>query len=648
MTTLSLAVGNGGKCRNAEELSSEFVPHLSLGSEFLNKRLYGLNLKDLESPKLRTRKKFRMGAAIRKWKKHDYPWPGDIDSDTKTPLKYLSYFKPLDEKPKPVTLAFEKPLLDLEKQLIEVRRMAEDTGLDFTDQIYALEAKYQQALKDLYTHLTPIQRLQIARHPNRPTVLDHILNMMEKWVELHGDHAGYDDPAMVTGVGSIELTFVDTQGAFADLRYEELGQGEAIAHNLRTMFGLKVPIITIVTGEGGSGGALAIGCANKLLMLENSAFYVASPEACAAILWKSSQAVPKAAEKLRITAQEHYRLKIADAIIPEPLGGAHADPFWASQQIKHAILEAMRAIPLWPLEIQELGRMNSEQLLHQRMFKFRYIGGFQGGIQVETERKRNMKPSEAKTRPADLETELADLRKKILEAKGPSDPITTQALKKLQEDLDTELTKAFIAMGSDDRIEFLKLEMPRAPIPNQPLNKSLQEKADKIMQEFKQKLSQPGAYLGLKQKLYTMNVANRFIKLKNKNFAEEVEEAKKELADVLRSTNLEIVGTCKRTIAAPPELKEELAKVNEEIKEEIQSAVTRSGLSEKIEELKAEILKDPSSKKVKELETEIKETIAAALSVTPVKKKVDSLREELASLTKDNVENKVVAENGRW
>lgn len=161
--------------------------------------------------------------------------------------------------------------------------------------------------------------------------------------------------------------------------------------------------------------------------------------------------------------------------------------------------------------------MNSEQLLHQWMLKFRYIGGFQEGIQVETERKRNMKPSEAKTRPADLESELADLRKKILEAKGPSDPITTQALKKLPEDLDTELTKAFIAMGSDDRIEFLKLEMPRAPIPNQPLNKSLQEKADKIMQEFKQKLSQPGAYLGLKQKLHTVNVANRFIKLKNKS-----------------------------------------------------------------------------------------------------------------------------------
>lgn len=120
MATLSLTVGNCGRGRNSEDLTSEFVPNLSLGSVFLTKRLYGLNLNDLEGPKVRTRKKFRVGAEIKKWKKHDYPWPGDIDPNTKTPLKYLSFFKPLDEKPKPVTLAFEKPLVDLEKQLIEV------------------------------------------------------------------------------------------------------------------------------------------------------------------------------------------------------------------------------------------------------------------------------------------------------------------------------------------------------------------------------------------------------------------------------------------------------------------------------------------------------------------------------------------------
>ncbi|KAE8722150.1 Acetyl-coenzyme A carboxylase carboxyl transferase subunit alpha [Hibiscus syriacus] len=137
------------------------------------------------------------------------------------------------------------------------------------------------------------------------------------------------------------ITSVDTPGAYADLKSEELGQGEAIAHNLRTMFGLKVPIVTVVVGEGGSGGALAITCPNKLLMLENSVLYVASPEACAAILWKSSQAAPKAAEKLRITAQEHYKRKIADGIIPEPLGGAHADPVWTSLQIRLSITKAM-------------------------------------------------------------------------------------------------------------------------------------------------------------------------------------------------------------------------------------------------------------------------------------------------------------------
>ncbi|PON92038.1 Acetyl-CoA carboxylase, alpha subunit [Trema orientale] len=250
-------------------------------------------------------------------------------------MSYLSHFKPLAEKPKPFTLAFEKPLVDLEQKITEVQRMAEETSLDFSDQIGALEHKYEQ------------------------------------WVELHGDRAGYDDPAIVTGIGSMDgksymfighqkgrntkeniarnfamptphryqkalrmmkyadhhgipiVTFVDTPGAFADLKSEELGQGEAIAHNLRTMFSLKVPIVTVVTVEGGSGGALAIACSNKLFMLENSAFYVVGPEACAAILWKSSQAAPK-----------------------EPLGGAHADPVWTSQQIKFAINQAMEMLAL--------------------------------------------------------------------------------------------------------------------------------------------------------------------------------------------------------------------------------------------------------------------------------------------------------------
>ncbi|XP_042482501.1 acetyl-coenzyme A carboxylase carboxyl transferase subunit alpha, chloroplastic-like [Macadamia integrifolia] len=311
------------------------------------------------------KKDFTVNAKIRKVKKHDRPWPDDPDPNVKGGvLTHLSHFKPSKERPKPVTLEFEKPLVDLEKKIIDVRKMANETGLDFSDQILSLENKYQKALKDLYTHLTPIQRVNIARHPNRPTFLDHVFNMTDKWVELHGDRAGYDDPAVVTGIGTIDgrsymfmghqkgrntkenikrnfgmptphgyrkalrmmyyadhhgfpiITFIDTPGAFADLKSEELGQGEAIAHNLRTMFGLKVPIVSVVIGEGGSGGALAIGCANKLLMLENAVFYVASPEACAAILWKSAKASPKAAEKLRITSTELCKLKIADGVIP--------------------------------------------------------------------------------------------------------------------------------------------------------------------------------------------------------------------------------------------------------------------------------------------------------------------------------------------
>ncbi|MBA0580744.1 hypothetical protein Gorai_022950 [Gossypium raimondii] len=283
-----------------------------------------------------------VAAKMRKMKKHEYPWPADPHPNVKGGvLTHLSHFKPLKEKLKPVTLDFEKPLDDVEKKIVDVRKMANETGLDFSDQIISLENKYQQALKELYLHLTPIQRVNIARHPNRPTFLDHVFNITDKFVELHGDRAGYDDPAIVTGIGTIDgrrymfigqqkgrntkeniqrnfgmptphgyrkalrmmyyadhhgfpiVTFIDTPGAYADLKSEELGQGEAIAHNLRTMFGLKVPIVSIVIGEGGSGGALAIGCANKLLMLENAVFYVASPEACAAILWKSAKASPK-------------------------------------------------------------------------------------------------------------------------------------------------------------------------------------------------------------------------------------------------------------------------------------------------------------------------------------------------------------------
>ncbi|OMO78730.1 Acetyl-CoA carboxylase, alpha subunit [Corchorus capsularis] len=562
-------------------------------------------------------KRFRVVAKVKKGKKHDYPWPDDIDPNLKEGhLTYLSNFKPLEEKPKPVC------------------RLADETGLDFTSQIGDLEKKYQQALKDLYTHLTPIQRLDIARHPNRPTVLDHILNITEKWVELHGDRAGYDDPAIVTGIGSMDgksymfighqkgrntkenifrnfamptphgyrkalrmmkyadhhgfpiITFVDTPGAFADLKSEEIGQGEAIAQNPRTMFGLKVPIVTVVVGEG-----------------ENNF----SPFVCAAILYKSSQAAPKAAEKLRITAQEHYKLKIADGVIPEPLGGAHADPVWTSQQIKHAITEAM----------EELTKMDTEELLHHRWLKFRSIGGFQEGKPVEPERKRNMKPS-------DSESDPERLKKNILEVKVPSDPITDQSIEKLKQDVDKEITRAFISM-----------ELSRAPD-----NQSLKEKVDKLMHEFKRNLSQPGAYLGLKQKLEKLSMVNRLVEMKEKSgkpkaeidqkilaevkakleqlanaqerlskgdpldkeLVEEAVKVEKELMEVLKSANLKIVTVKKRK-----ELEEKIVNVNEEINGEIERAIDAAGLHGKIEELKEELAQGFTSPKVQKLQTEIKE-----------------------------------------
>ncbi|KAL9270636.1 Acetyl-coenzyme A carboxylase carboxyl transferase subunit alpha, chloroplastic-like protein [Drosera capensis] len=283
--------------------------------------LDGVSLRSL----VRTRWNRSVRVSAKLWKrKYEYPWPKNPDPNIEGGiLRHLSPFKPLKEKPKPVMLDFERPLMELQKKIEDVRKMANETGLDFADQIALLESKYQQALEELYLHLTPMQRVNIARHPNRPTFLDHVFNITEKFVELHGDRAGYDDPAIVTGLGTIEgdtymfighqkgrntkenikrnfgmptphgyrkalrmmkyadrhgfpiITFVDTPGAYADLKSEQLGQGEAIARNLFEMFGFEVPMISIVIGEGGSGGALAIACANKLLMLENAVFYVA-------------------------------------------------------------------------------------------------------------------------------------------------------------------------------------------------------------------------------------------------------------------------------------------------------------------------------------------------------------------------------------
>ncbi|KAG8374386.1 hypothetical protein BUALT_Bualt11G0126500 [Buddleja alternifolia] len=683
------------------------------------------------------RREFSISAKVRKVKKHEYPWPEDPDLNVKGGvLSHLSPFKPLKEKPKPVTLDFEKPLMDLQKKIIDVQKMANETGLDFSDQIISLENKYQQALKDLYTHLAPIQRVNIARHPNRPTFLDHVFNITEKFVELHGDRAGYDDPAVVTGLGTINgrsymfmghqkgrntkeniqrnfgmptphgyrkalrmmyyadhhgfpiITFIDTPGAYADLKSEELGQGEAIAQNLRTMFGLKVPIISIVMGEGGSGGALAIGCANKLLMLENAVFYVASPEACAAILWKTAKASPKAAEKLKITATELTRLQICDGVISEPLGGAHADPYWTSQQIKTAIVETM----------DELAKMDTETLLKHRALKFRKLGGFQEGIPIDPKRKVNMKKKEepiipiSKTSEVELRDEVEKLKLQILEASKSSTKRPETGLKemieKLKREIDFEYDEASKALGMEDKILMVREEVAKARnVNDQPANPALQEKIEQLKDEFDRNLPSAPNYSSLKYKLDMLKELSQASSLSkkstnkdelkveiNKRFSElmerpdlkqKIETLKAEIAksgasnidsnEELKEKVLQLNGELESEFKAVlksvglqvvPSEPEALAKINafdEEVHMIIDDVVNSSDLKEKIELLKSEVEKGGNSpdeetkSKIQALEAEIKRSIAEAISSPELKEKHERLAAEVLEATKSSV-----------
>ncbi|KAG4925191.1 hypothetical protein JHK87_050731 [Glycine soja] len=615
----------------------------------------GVPLRTLGKGKLvLKRRDFTVAAKLRKVKKHEYPWPANPDPNVKGGvLSHLSLFKPLKEKPKPVTLDFEKPLVDLQKKIIDVQKMANETGLDFSDQILSLENKYQQALKDLYTHLTPIQRVNIARHPNRPTFLDHVFNITEKFVELHGDRAGYDDPAIVTGLGTIDgrsymfighqkgrntkeniqrnfgmptphgyrkalrlmeyadhhgfpiVTFIDTPGAYADLKSEELGQGEAIAHNLRSMFGLKVPVISIVIGEGGSGGALAIGCANKLLMLENAVFYVASPEACAAILWKTAKASPKAAEKLKITATELCKLQIADGVIPEPLGGAHADPEWTSQQIKKAIKETM----------DELTKMNTEELLKHRMLKFRKIGGFQEGIPIDPKRKANMKKRDlsiAKIPDAELEVEVEKLKQQVLEAKESS-PVPPkldldEMLKQLAREVGLEYSEAVKATGLTDSLLKLREEVSKANADSQIVDPLLKDKIEKLRVEFEQQL----------------RAAPNYGRLQNKF---------KYLSEL-----------CKVKLLSDANKDNEAVTFKQELEKKVDNALSDPKIRETFEALKAEI-KGAGASSASDLDDELKKKIVGFMielkEVKEVKEVIENQIESLVN-SSDDIKSKIL------
>ena len=318
-------------------------------------------------------------------------------------------------KRKTFLLDFEKPLCELESRIEQIKNLAVENQVDVSSEISQLEVRAGQLRQEIFSSLTPAQRLQLARHPRRPSTLDYIQAISDEWLELHGDRGGYDDPALVGGVARIDgrpvvilghqkgrdtkdnvarnfgmafpggyrkalrlmqhanrfempiLTFIDTPGAWSGVEAEKLGQGEAIAYNLRQMFSFEVPIICTVIGEGGSGGALGIGVADRLLMLEHSVYTVASPEACAAILWKDAQKSDKAAAALKITSGDLKELGLIDRIIPEPSSGAHANPVEAAAKLKEVIWQ----------NLSELSQMTPKQRQELRYQKFRDMGRFE-------------------------------------------------------------------------------------------------------------------------------------------------------------------------------------------------------------------------------------------------------------------------------
>ncbi|KAL8201874.1 hypothetical protein R6Q57_011021 [Mikania cordata] len=644
----------------------------------------GVQLKTLDRGHLGPRRKgLNTTAKIRKAIKHEYPWPKDPDPNVKGGvLGHLSSFKPLKENLKPVTLEFEKPLLDLRNKIIDVQKLANETGLDFSDQIISLENKYQQALKDLYTHLTPMQRVNIARHPNRPTILDHIFNITDKFVELHGDRAGYDDPAIVTGIGTIDgrrfmfmghqkgrktkeniernfgmptphgfrkslrmmkyadhhgfpiVIFIDTPGAFADLKSEELGQGEAIAHNLWTMFGLKVPIVSIVVGEGGSGGALAVVSANKLLMLENAIFYVASPEACAAIIWKTPKASSKAAEKLKITANDLCRLQIADGIIPEPLGGAHSDPKWTSLQIKKAILESM----------DELEKMGTKELLRHRMLKVRKVGMFEEGLPVDPEKKVNMKrkeePIPGLISVKVLQGEVNKLKEQILKAKDISSINIDQdgLIEKLKREINYEFSEAAKALGIQEKIGKMRDEFAKAE--NERLTSGQIKNLEILKNEFNENLATAPNYERLQYKLSLLKElteAKIFAESYKKTLPLKVKVNQKFKEILEKSTLKQNIENLKDEIEKSgvfaneefdQQLQERVLSVKKQLQSEFFNAIESSGVyvASKVGQSSMSRIKV----KVNELNAEINQMIQDVIESTPdLKNKIQILKSEM-------------------
>jgi acetyl-CoA carboxylase carboxyl transferase subunit alpha len=309
-------------------------------------------------------------------------------------------------------LEFEKPIAELEARVAELRETASSGALDLDSEIVKLEAKSAKLLRDTYSKLTPWQKAQVARHPERPHFKDYVAGIAEDFVPLAGDRSFADDPAIIGGLATIDgrrvmlighekgddtasrlkhnfgmakpegyrkairlmkladnfglpvVSLVDTPGAFPGVQAEERGQAEAIAKSTEQCLALKVPLVAVIVGEGGSGGAVAIAAANRVLMFEHAVYSVISPEGCASILWRTADKAADAAEAMRITAQDLQSLGVVDRIVPEPLGGAHRDPPAAIASLKQAVTE----------ELDGCSALGPTELLKQRRSKYLAIG----------------------------------------------------------------------------------------------------------------------------------------------------------------------------------------------------------------------------------------------------------------------------------
>jgi acetyl-CoA carboxylase carboxyl transferase subunit alpha len=315
-----------------------------------------------------------------------------------------------------LVLDFERPIIELKQRIASLRQLEREQGSDLSASIAALEQQADRLQRTVFDALTPWQRTLLSRHPGRPYLDDYLRGWLEDWTELHGDRAGHDDPAIVGGIGFFRgrrvvvighqkgrntkenvhrnfgmalpdgyrkalrlmgladrfglpvFTLIDTSGAFPGIDAEARGQAEAIARNIMEMATFRVPIVCAVIGEGGSGGALALGVGNRVLMLEHAVYSVISPEGCAAILWHDRAEAPRAAEALRITAQDCHRFGVADEVIPEPPGGAHRDVAATVARLGDAMER----------HLAELEQLAPDALRADRYARFRALGAFVG------------------------------------------------------------------------------------------------------------------------------------------------------------------------------------------------------------------------------------------------------------------------------